>query len=124
MGTNADQVETRLSVRENSPVAGTVLDVRITADAGTAGRIADLVREACAPGLLGGDLAVPREGEQTRPLPSSDGIARIELVSQDLALLDVIRKHVGTVYETSPDSERASAHGTVRLVVLRETDRR
>ncbi|WP_042424278.1 hypothetical protein [Streptacidiphilus anmyonensis] len=124
MGTNADQVETRLSVREDSPVAGTVMDVLITADAGTVGRIADLVREACAPGLHGGDLVVLQEREEARSLPSSDGTARIELVSQDLALLDVIRKHVGTVYETSPDSERASAHGTVRLVVLGETERR
>jgi hypothetical protein len=122
MGTTADQVETRISVRENSPGADTVLDVRITADAGTAGRIAALVREAYAPILRGGDPAAAQEHEETLARRSSDGIARLELVSQDLALLDVIRKHVGAVYTTSPDSDRASAHGTVRLVVLCEID--
>ena len=122
MGTTADQVETWISVRDDSPGVDTVLDVRITADAATAGRIAALVREAYAPVLLGGDPAAAREHEETRARQSSDGVARLDLVSQDLALLDVIRKHVGTVYTTSPDSDRASAHGTVRLVVLRETD--
>ncbi|WP_042431487.1 hypothetical protein [Streptacidiphilus anmyonensis] len=122
MGTTASHVETRITVREDDPAADAVLDVRITGDAGTVGRIAALVREAYAPVLLSGDSALPQEHEETESGQPSDDVARLELVSHDLALLDVIRRHVGTVYATSPDSDRASAHGTVRLVVLQEID--
>ncbi|SEM62419.1 hypothetical protein [Streptacidiphilus jiangxiensis] len=122
MGTTAGHVQTRILVGEDGGVAEPVLDVRITGDPGTVGRIAALVREAYAPILLGASSAAPQEHEVTEPRERSDGISRLELVSQDLALLDVIRRHVGTVYATAPDGDRASAHGTVRLVVVRQID--